>query len=111
MSTRVLVSRSAVALLCTGMGRLDRPPEGLPRPPGVGLTSLPLVPAGAEPSRPRETSVSIDPRDPRHLVVSFQQMRGRWNGGWGEGFDVHAAWSADGGETWAVGTGTEQHAY
>ncbi len=116
MFARKLTTRCAVAAALSSVGHTilaaaAQQTDSLLRPPGVRLVTLPSVTLPSEPSRPRETVVAVDPRDSRHLVVSFQQMAGEWNGGWGQRFNVHVAWSADGGETWAVATGTTHENY
>ena len=83
--------------------------NGMPRPPGVRLGALPRLPAG----QPGEVSVAVNPRNPRHLVVSYQQIIVDSNTRvhYGERANVRVAWSADGGETWSTATGTTHDEY
>ncbi len=65
----------------------------LPQPPGARVVSVPRK-AG---DHHHETSIAIDPRDARHVIVSYQQplaASGRWA--------PSVAWSADGGACWTV---------
>jgi hypothetical protein len=73
--------------------------DPVPRPPGARLTTLPRRPG----DKPQEPSVAIDPRDPRHVIVSWHQAVTPGSDHHpGATVDVHVAWSADGGETWAL---------
>ncbi len=80
----------------------------LPRPPGVQLRMLPRAPG----DKVQETSVSINPRDPRQVIVSYHQAIG-------EGSDhhpdvhvnAHVGRSEDGGQTWTVAPGTGNERY
>ncbi len=118
MSARKRFFSLAVAAAVAGLSGASTPAaqaseqtSELPRAPGARVATLPAVTRPSEISRPRETAIAVNPRDPRHLVVSFQQMAGDWNGGWGERYNVHAAWSVDGGQTWAIGAGTTHEDY
>src|SRR3972149_5433806 len=80
-------------------------PDALARPPGVRLVALPRAPQG----QPVEAMVAVNPRDPRHVLVSYQQ-----HVSFGPPFgtdsvsrlDTQVAWSADGGESWTIARGT-----
>jgi hypothetical protein len=82
--------------------------RALPSPPGVRLATLPRGAA----DKPQETAVTVNPRDPRNVIVSYHQAMG-------EGSDhhpkvqvhVHLAWTADGGETWTVAENTTHPDY
>jgi hypothetical protein len=52
--------------------------------------------------------IAVNPRDPRHLVVSYHQVVLDTNTRvhFGERASVHVAWSRDGGGTWTVAAGT-----
>ncbi len=52
--------------------------------------------------------IAVDPRDPRHLVVSYHQVivDSSTRVHYGKHADVRTAWSVDGGATWALGRGT-----
>src|SRR5687767_122891 len=68
--------------------------KGLPYPPGMRLVTVPRKPG----DKPQETSVAVNPRDPRAVVVSYHQAIGAGSDHH-YGVPVHAkvAWSADGG--------------
>src|SRR5437016_3031721 len=76
--------------------------NSLPRPPGAHLVMLPRAPK----EKPQETSVAVNPRDPRNVIVSYHESLGP-----GSDHDPsshvssHVAWSANGGETWAIASG------
>jgi len=100
----------SVAVLVVSLGGLGgvvraQAPDTLPHPPGARLTSLPRDAGDA----PWETSVAIDPRDPRHVVVAYQQsypVDAQFSSLGVRRLDVRAAWSANGGETWTIAAGT-----
>src|SRR5437870_2429025 len=84
--------------------------DALPRPPGVRIVSLPKEPIG----QPAEAMVAVNPRDPRHVIVSYQQHIS-----FGPPFgtdsvsrlDAQVAWSADGGESRTIGSGSAPKNY
>jgi hypothetical protein len=78
------------------------------RPPGARLSTLPR---GAG-DKPQETCVAANPRDPRHVIVSFHQAVGDGSDHHPEvRDDVLVAWSVDAGETWTVAEGTSHPGY
>ncbi len=82
--------------------------EGLPRPPGAHVATLPRAPA----DKPQEVSVAVNPRDPRQVVVSYHQADGEGSDHHpGVAVNLHVAWSADGGQTWAVAADTTHKDY
>ena len=94
----VLILSSAVGVVPAGaissrMADVHRP-DTLPRPPGVRVVSLPRQRG----DRPHETSIAIDPNDPRHVIVSYQQPVG-------PRYAPFVAWSADGAESFTVAPG------
>lgn len=64
-------------------------PATLPPPPQAEVIDL-----TPHPGYFTEPAIAIDPNNPRHLAAAFQD-------------NAHAGYSADGGRTWAVATGTE----
>ena len=73
--------------------------QSLPRPPGVRLVTLPRQSG----DKPQESSVAVNPRDPRQVIVSYHQSVGDGSDHHpGVPIHTHVAWSADGGKTWAV---------
>ncbi len=82
--------------------------DSLPRPPGGRTVILPRAAA----DKPQETSVAVNPRDPGQVIVSYHRAID-------EGSDhdpdntvsAHVAWSADGGQTWAIALGTTHKGY
>jgi len=62
------------------------PEPPLPRPPQAQLFTL------TEPGRNTEPSIAVDPNNPQHVVAAYQD-------------NVHAAYSRDGGRTWATAPG------
>jgi hypothetical protein len=83
-------------------------PQTLDKPPGFRLVSLPRA-AG---DQPQETAVAVNPRDPAHVVVSYQQAVGD-GGDHHPGVPVQApvAWTRDGGATWTVAEGATHPEY
>src|SRR5258708_35693114 len=72
----------------------------LPPPPGAQVATLPRRPG----DKPQETSVAVNPRDPRNVIVSYQQSIGEGSDHYPDlRLDGHVAWSGDGGKTWTVG--------
>jgi hypothetical protein len=64
-----------------------------------GVVALPRS-AG---DQPQETAVAVNPLDPLNAVVSFQRAVGPGGDHHPDTrVDFHAAWTADGGETWTV---------
>jgi hypothetical protein len=72
----------------------------LPRPPGAELATVPRQPG----DKPQETSVAVNPRDRRNVIVSYQQAIGQGSDHYPDiRVDGHVAWSGDGGKRWSVG--------
>src|SRR5207249_684462 len=59
-------------------------------------------------NQPNETSVAVNPRDPRQLIVSYQRP---FTAAGVSRFGVYVAWSADGGEKWTVSRGAAPQNY
>jgi hypothetical protein len=79
------------------------PQAKLPRPGGARLATLPRTPH----AKPQEPSVAVNPRDPRHVIVSWHEAVTRGSDHHpGARVEVRVAWSVDGGETWAPAEGT-----
>jgi hypothetical protein len=82
--------------------------QSLTRPPGARLATLPRVVG----DKSNETSVAVNPRDPRNVIISYQQPLGEGADHYpGQVLDGHVAWTADGGKTWAVAPGTVHEGY
>src|SRR2546426_7269490 len=62
---------AAIAGVFGGAARTVRAQQAslLPRPPGARVVTLPREPG----DRHHETSVAVNPLDPRQVIVSFQQ--------------------------------------
>jgi hypothetical protein len=84
--------------------------SGLAAPPGARVVSLPRRAGDVA----GETSVAVDPTDPRRVLVAYQQIvqpdpklgkRGK------RGLDVRVARSEDGGSTWTVAQETSAPNY
>jgi photosystem II stability/assembly factor-like uncharacterized protein len=72
------------------------------------VVTLPRGPA----DKPQETAVAVNPRDDRHVIVSYHQSVGELTDHhFGMPVEVHVAWSADGGATWTVAPGTTHPGY
>jgi hypothetical protein len=53
--------------------------------------------------KPQETSIAVNPRDPKNLVASFHQAVGNGSDHHPDvRVEVRVAWSADGGESWTI---------
>jgi len=79
--------------------------DSLPRPPGVRIVPLPRDSS----DRPAETAVAVNPRDPQHVMVAYQQyydVHPPFAAAGVRRLDVRVAWSADGGESWTIAPGT-----
>ena len=98
---------SLIGLIVAAAGPVNRPAAGqpLPAPPGARVVTLPRHPSDVS----GESSVAIDPKDARHVLVAYQQFlppdpklakRGIRK------LDVHVARSDDGGATWTIAPGT-----
>ena len=66
--------------------------------PGTAQSPLPPAPsafvvAASEPGRSNEPGIAVDPKDPNHVLVVWQNQ-------------AHAAYSTDGGKTFAIAEGT-----
>src|SRR5436309_188782 len=97
--TRAILA-AAIAGVLGGTARTVRAQQTslLPRPPGARVVTLPREPG----DRHHETSVAVNPLDPRQVIVSFQQpLSGAAAGRWAP----YVAWSGDGGERWTVAQG------
>jgi hypothetical protein len=62
--------------------------------------------------KPQECSVAVNPRDPKNVIVSYQQAVGDGSDHYPDTRDDgHVAWSADGGKTWTIAPGTTDKRY
>jgi len=66
--------------------------QSLPRAPHAAVTTL------TEPGYFTEPAIAVDPHNPLHVVAAYQD-------------NAHAAYSRDGGRTWAIATGVEPPDY
>ncbi len=105
MLERRLSTRSSFAVLlglCGGILLLATSGNraGPPPPPGAQVTTLPRQRG----DKPQESSVAVNPRDRRNVIVSFQQAIGEGSDHYPDTrVDGHVAWSGDGGKTWTIG--------
>src|SRR4051812_36387991 len=71
----------------------------LPPPPGVLVATLPRERG----DKPQETSVAVNPLDPRNVIVSYHRAIDAGSDHHeGVRVEVHVAASCDGGESWTV---------
>jgi hypothetical protein len=99
---------AAVSLLGAAAAILAAQGTGLPHPPGSRVATLPRQPE----DKPAESSVAVDPRDPKHAIVSYHQAIG-------EGSDHHPntrndghiAVTTDAGKTWTIAPETTDPRY
>lgn len=100
-------ARRAAAWLLVGLAAACSPPGIAGRPPAPTATPAPHQVSGPSPiatcggtgqlvGAVEEPSLAVDPRDPRHLVATWQQDRRRDGGAFGAAVAV----SRDGGRTW-----------
>ncbi len=103
----VLTVATAISAVCLAT-EVPAQQKELPRPPGVRVGNVPRGPL----DKPQETSVAVNPRDPRQVIVSYHQASE-------EGSDhhpgvpvrVYVTWSADGGKTWGAATNVAHEKY
>src|SRR5690349_20820081 len=107
-----MANRSSVVVLLAGLGTLAWPgilqQGAIARPPDAHVATLPRRPG----DKPQETSVAVNPRDPLHVIVSYQQAIGEGSDHYPDTrVDGHVAWSTDGGKTWGLGQGMGEEAF
>src|SRR5262245_20584466 len=93
-------SAAVVLTLVSSGALLLQQQRTLPRPPGAELGTLPRRTG----DKPQESSVAVNPRDRRNVIVSYQQSIGEGSDHYPDlRLDGHIAMSRDGGKTWSIG--------